>query len=75
MANIKDTKNQGDESKWFSVGEIKGWINPRVSTDNRLELRWVNADKQFHQRMLDSILNQEIYVVLDDKILQEPRTI
>ena len=68
VVNIKDTKNQGDESKWFSVGEIKGWINPRVSTDNRLELRWVNADKTVSSKNARFYpQSRNLYVVLDDK--------
>ncbi len=68
VVNIKDTKNQGNESQWFSIGEIKGWINPRFSTDNRLELRWINADKtisSYNARFYPQSRN--LYVVLNDR--------
>ena len=71
VVNIKDTKNQAEGSKWFSIGEVKGWINPRVSTDNRLELRWVNADKtisSYNARFYPQSRN--LYIVLDDKNTQ-----
>jgi len=68
IINLRETINAGEGSEWFSIGEVKGWIDPRISTLNTLNCNWVNADKSIVNHLVRFYPSSgNLYVVRDDK--------